>query len=187
MAEVKPFNALSSALDATSELLWGDELKEWILGRCDYQLDVKDDPVRWIYDTWPDAIKDLADLWTGWAANANVMYDIRVTKGNKYVGSRILVWNDKGETHSLKAVLLDVGYGFDTTATVVSPDTKVGYPTMKPHPDRSPSNWRVINKLDDVAAADLDDEPEAMTKGSRFEWLLLSLADRRYQDPMPED
>ena len=187
MANVKPFTPLSSALDTTSALLWGDELKAWILNQCEYQLDVKDDPARWIYNTWPDAIKDLTDLWTGWASNANVMYDLRVTKGNKYVGSRILVWNDKGETHSLKAVLLDVGYGFDTTATVVSPNTKNGYLTMKPHPDRPPINWRVINKLHDEAAADQDDAPEAMTKGSRFEWLLRALADPRYQDPMPED
>ena len=187
MANVKLFNALSSSLDTTRELLWGDELKAWILNQCDYQLDVKDDPARWIYETWPAAIRDLTDLWTGWASNANVMYDIRVTKGNKYVGSRILIWNDKGETHSLKAVLLDVGYGFDTTATVVSPDAKSGYPTMKPHPDRQPMNWRVIDKLNDEAAAEQDDRPEAMSKGSRFEWLLRALADPRYQDPMPED
>ncbi len=187
MADVKPFTPLSSALDTTRELLWGDELKAWILNHCEYQLDVKDDPARWIYNTWPDAIKDLADLWTGWASSANVMYDLRVTKGNKYVGSRMLIWNDKGETHSLKAVLLDVGYGFDTTATVVSPNAKNGYLTMKPHPDRQPINWRVIDKRHDEAAADKDDEPEAMTKGSRFEWLLRALADPRYQDPMPED
>ena len=187
MADVKPFNALSSALDTTRELLWGDELKAWILNQCEHQLDVKDDPARWIYGSWPDAVGDLTDLWTGWASSANVMYDLRVTKGNKYVGSRILIWNDKGETHSLKAVLLDLGYGFDTTATVVSPNAKNGYLTMKPHPDRQPINWRVIDKRHDEAAADKDDEPEAMTKGSRFEWLLRALADPRYQDPMPED
>lgn len=187
MEDVKPFNPLSSSLDTTKNLLWGDNLKTWILNQSHCQLDVFDDPVHWIYPSWPHATKDLANIWKSLAANANVMFDIRVTKGNRFVGSRMLIWNERGQTHSLNAVLLDFGYGFDTTATVVSPDANVGYRTMRPNTDRTPANWRILSKLDDVAAAEKDDEPAAMTKGSRFDWLLRALADTKYQDAMPND
>ena len=133
------------------------------------------------FSTWdhPDVLGRLWQLWTGKDEHAlfenQIAVEVVVEKGTCYTGKRMLLYNPEGSENNLCAILLDAGYGFDSTATAVSKDnyTNPGFVFT----DRVADIvcWRLIEKAH-------QSDPNDMLN-SRFGRLMYALGDQKYQQP----
>ena len=92
----------------------------------------------------------------------------------------------QGRDALLKAVLLDVGYGFDDGHGRLA-RRQERLPRREVPPGPPADELARHRQAEQRGRRRTGRQAEAMSKGSRFEWLLRALADPRYQDPMPED
>ena len=131
------------------------------------------------FDNWPRAVQKLMTEWCGPESMSKMSYGIvvRVKRGTCYVGASMLLFNPGGSLGRFHAILLDPGFGFDTTAAAVS---QAGYVADygQPYTDLVDqiTNWRVISK---EHQGDPDDALH-----SRFGRLLTALANPAYQEPV---
>ena len=173
-----PQAALGERLHPLSSLmgydnLHGDRLVQKISSL--FSLDVMEPEV---FDNWPGAVTRLIGLWWGTDDHSlrdlTVGADIRVKEGNDYAGTRILVYNYAGEANTLESILVDEGYGFDTTASAVTA-TNYARECASGVGDRVTEikDWRIINKLQQSAMGD--------RRHSRFARLCRGLGSAEYQ------
>ena len=134
------------------------------------------------FSTWdhPEVLGRLWQLWTGKDEHAlfenQIAVEVVVEKGTCYTGKRMLLYNPEGSENNLCAILLDAGYGFDSTATAVSKDNYTN-PGFAIFTDRVANIvcWRRIEK---EHQSDPND-----TLNSRFGRLMYALSDPNYQQP----
>ena len=153
--------------------LHGDALVNQV--KAQFNLDIMEPEV---FVNWPAAVNRLIELWWGSGDHSlrdlTAGADIRVTEGNDYAGTRMLVYNYAGEENTLEAILIDAGYGFHTTCSAVTEDNyKKDCPSGQgDHVDRI-KYWRLIRKEDQATMAE--------RRHSRFARLCRGLGDLAYQ------
>lgn len=154
--------------------LWGNGLVQYM---CD-QAGVEAAKV-FIFETWILAHNTMHGLWITNADKKGV-YDIRVQKGTRYVGDRMVMANMTGRRNDIMIIVASEGYGFDCTATAVTP---FNYLSLRLETyDNVGCNWRIISKLDDTKGCrngSHDFSPE-----SRFNHMLIAIKHPRYQQLM---
>ena len=140
-----------------------------------------------LFPTWDhnDTRERMRQLWTGKDDRAlfqnrtlfrnRIAVELVVREGTCYTGKRMLLYNPEGSENTFYAILLDAGYGFDSTATAVSKDnyTNPGFVFT----DRVADIvcWRLIEKAH-------QSDPNDMLN-SRFGRLVYALGDQKYQQP----
>jgi len=172
MANGEPVNHPLSSLMGYDNL-HGDKLVKKISSL--FNLDIMEPE---LFDNWPAAVNRLITLWWGTDGyslrDLTVGADIRVKEGNDYAGTRILVYNYAGGANTLEAILVDQGYGFDTTASAVTA-TNYTRDCEGGVGDRVAviKDWRIINKLQQSVMND--------RRHSRYARLCRGLGDASYQ------
>jgi hypothetical protein len=154
--------------------LHGDALVNQV--KAQFNLDIMEPEV---FDNWPAAVNRLIELW--WSSGAHSLRDltagadIRVTEGNDYAGTRMLVYNYAGEENTLEAILIDAGYGFHTTCSAVTEDNYTRECSVVSRGDQVAriKDWRLIRKEDQATMAE--------RRHSRFARLCRGLGDPAYQ------
>eukprot|EP00964_Phaeocystis_antarctica_P057994 scaffold34378_cov65-Phaeocystis_antarctica.AAC.3 len=159
-----------------SSSLNGDALRNDVVQR--FGLDLLEPQ---LFPTWDhnDTRGRMVQLWSGKDEHAlfqnQIAVEIVVEEGTCYTGKRMLLYNPEGSENTFYAILLDAGYGFDSTATAVSKDnyTNPGFVFT----DRVADIvcWRLIEKAH-------QSDPNDMLN-SRFGRLMYALGDQKYQQP----
>ena len=163
-----------------SSSLNGDALRNDVVQR--FGLDLLEPQ---LFPTWDhnDTRGRMVQLWSGKDEHTlfqnQIAAEIVVEEGTCYTGKRMLLYNPEGSENTFCAILLDAGYGFDSTATAVSKDnyTNPGFAPRAVFTDRVANIvcWRLIEKAH-------QSDPNDMLN-SRFGRLMYALSDQEYQQP----
>tara|TARA_B100000809_G_C15106696_1_gene519034 strand:+ start:999 stop:2168 length:1170 start_codon:yes stop_codon:yes gene_type:complete len=155
--------------------LSGDELVNAVVNAFGVDLRPQE-----VYDTWSDAATCLHSLWHSQGEcglfDMHIAVEVVVRTGTCYMGTRMLLFNPNASEHDLVAILVDNGYGFDTSATSV---TKNSYMCdMNSHSDNVARilDWRVIEKVHEKVGGEV--------VHTRFGRLLQAMQNPLYQQQM---